>query len=399
MLELGSAQPLWTPPVPPVVGVSGFENMLTEVVAGSTINSVVYFLLPVDIDTTGATAAYALVDAESTVWTLGLADILEVEPISLTENKIKASSIVCIPETIAVDLKGTKYQIRWLMLLEDGSRHSSSEFITILPKISGEAGVLDAVDLQTATVTLQAVLPTTGSANLEIFCNNTPVYSQANIVSTSSSHAGYDFEHNLALSTFPAQLAPYTLVWSYGTPLTREIGRLYVITPSIMGALRDLSTYLNRLNRKARLDELTFTTPDLLTFLSAGADMFNATDHYTTFNFTNAQQAFKQYWLVCSQIIALRTRYLEEGESSFDFSGQAVTLTVDITSYIESQISSLEAWRDANLPGFKRQLHKRGILDGDASSLSYVARTRGVAGLTDNPLSNLYSVHRTNRMR
>jgi len=376
--------------------MAGFQDMLTEVAAGSAIESSSYFIVDNSLPTSGANAAYALLDEEGVVWASGVADSLSVEPSSSTENKFSVSATITIPETIEVDSLKAKYQIRWLLQLSDSSQHSSIEYITILPQIAGEIGAVDTVELINRPIQLQAVLPSNDNVSLEVYSENTQVYAAATVFYQSESSEGWNFEHSIVgNSKLVARLEPYTVVWSYrigdfGLQVRdSQAGRLFVINPSMLNAVRELNTYLNRLNRRARLEELSFSTADLVLFLKGGADMFNGYDYYTDFTFTNAQKSFRHWWLVCSQIVALRTRYLEEGESSFDFSGQAVQLSVDITQYIEAQASNLENLRDQQLGPFKRQLHKRGILEGDASEVSFVARTRGVSGITTGPVSSI----------
>ena len=138
---------------------------------------------------------------------------------------------------------------------------------------------------------------------------------------------------------------------------------VWKITPGILRALKDLRNYLDRLNRDVRLDGLKFEDPDYLHWLEMGRDKFNAAV-LTDFSMTGATGPIRSLWLACSQHEALRTRYLEEGLTSFSYNGAAVTLDVDTASVLDSHASNLESQIQEVAQRLKINLAQKGIVAG-----------------------------------
>lgn len=140
--------------------------------------------------------------------------------------------------------------------------------------------------------------------------------------------------------------------------------RVFKITPSVLKAQKDLRSYIDRLNRKMRIDNLKFNDVDYLLWMQAGKDRFNSIPLATDFDMTEATGPIRDMWLVCSQYHALKVKYLEEGLESFDYSGSSVTLSVDITQYLDSIASSLETRITDEGQRLKANIHRRGLISG-----------------------------------
>ena len=141
---------------------------------------------------------------------------------------------------------------------------------------------------------------------------------------------------------------------------------VWLVTPSILRALRDLRVYLDRLNRDVRLDGLKFGDADYMHWLEMGRDKFNALV-FTDFTMTDATGPIRSLWLVCSQHEALRTRYLEEGLTSFSYNGAAVTLDVDTASVLDSHAGNLESHIQDQATRLKTNLGQKGLVAGPGS--------------------------------
>lgn len=366
--------------------MADFQGTVDQIVAGSSFESVGNIMVPTRIDTAMATAFYDLVDADGVVYTNGAStSITRMGTSDPNRDRIEVRAFINVPSNIPAAPRGSKFSINWLLDAPEFTS-TTSELITIIPLVSDDVGAQDAIELYGGDLDLTAVLGSNAPALLSIYNDNTLIY-QLPVTSTSSSHVGYNFKMsvNTIAAAMRPSLEPYMVMWSQGN--VKESSRAFILTPSLIDALKEFNTFMNRLKRECRLEELTFRPTDMMAMMKAGGDRFNGTGLYTDFNFTNAKGAIRYWWLVCSQIVALRTRFLEEAESSFDFSGQAVTLNVDITGYLDSLASNLESQLEAQLIPLKRQFHKRGILAGDGSTVSFVARTRGAAGISASPVS------------
>jgi hypothetical protein len=366
------------------------QGLAGSYVVGSTHEIYGYVSIPASIDDSDATARWELIDDAGVVYTLGFAsNMLREHTEDPQYDLVTCSSIITIPIVPASDY-GSKYKIRWTYQA-DQFIGTSSDLLTIIPAVSSDIGALDSVELYGESVTLMAVLPDSTPVSLSIFMENLPVFQVPSLSPVSSSPAGFDFKLDIPTigSDLRPSLRPYSIIWSQGS--AREISRLFILNPSLLDCLKEMNTFFNRLKRECRLEELSVKPTDMLAMLKSGADMFNGYGLYTDFDFTNAQGAIRHWWLVCSRIATLRTMYLEEALSTFDFSGQAISLSVDITSHLESLASVLESQLESQLVPLKKQLHKRGILSGDGAAVSYVAKTRGAIGLTLSPVSRLGS--------
>lgn len=157
--------------------------------------------------------------------------------------------------------------------------------------------------------------------------------------------------------------------------------RVFRINPSILLVLNDLRKYIDRLNMNLRIDSLKFTNGDYLFWLQHGRDRFNSIPMATNFTMTEAEGPIRDLWLVCSQVEALRTRYLEEGLTTYSYGGASVTLDVDVTTFLESQASTLETRITDEGQRLKTSLHTRGVRGGSGkwSTKNFVT---GAAGRT-----------------
>lgn len=191
--------------------------------------------------------------------------------------------------------------------------------------------------------------------------------------------------YNLCIpKSIEPSLDPLYLMSMDGATYTDK--RVFFVTPSIMSAVKDMRSYLDRLNRQLRLDSLEHTDADYLLWLKAGMDRLNLL-LTTTFTMTLATGAIRDLWLVASQIQCLRTRYLEEGLTSFNYSGSAVQLDVDVTQYLDTLISQLETRLDNDATKLRLTLHNRGLTSGSGKYVQQSAFA-GALGVSRGPASS-----------
>lgn len=195
--------------------------------------------------------------------------------------------------------------------------------------------------------------------------------------------------NKLAIRLPKAQLEPaHLILLSNGSYISY---RVYYINSSILSAVEEIKKMLDRLNMQLRMDSLKFTDGDYLDWLEHGRAHFNSLGHQTDFNMSQATGGIRNYWLLCSCWYALRTRYLEEGLTSFSYGGSAVTLDIDVTNFIESQISAMESQFDT-LISFKEQLSINSIRGGDGIH-TINRRGIGATGISLGPSTGGYGIH------
>lgn len=166
--------------------------------------------------------------------------------------------------------------------------------------------------------------------------------------------------------------------------------RIWFVNPSIMNAVKDMRSVLDRLNRQLRLDSLEHTDQDYLLWLQMGRDRLNTLLN-TSFTMTEATGSIRDLWLVASQIYCIRTRYLEEGLTSFSYSGAAVQLDIDVTQYLEAFASQLEDRLSNEAPMLKAKLHNQGTTTGSgAIGNQQASRVASALGITAGLVTSRY---------
>ena len=225
------------------------------------------------------------------------------------------------------------------------------------------------------------------------------LYERNDLLASGSGFAPGD-DLRIDLSEFDSSLSPYLLLVEGSEGYTQH--RLWRLTASVLGALKDLRTYTDRLNVDIRLDGLKFEESDYLHWLTMGRDSFNE-NTLTNFTMMDATGPIRKLWLSCSQYEALRTRYLEEGLNNFSYNGASVTLDVDVTQFLESQASTLETKIQEASQKLKINLHYKGLVAGPGK---WTTRTSsyGATGHSLSPvmgrggqLPHLWGARRANR--
>lgn len=192
---------------------------------------------------------------------------------------------------------------------------------------------------------------------------------------------------------FSPSLNPHTIIWDIKDNINSPVGvrkqtsSLFIVNVSILNAITELKGFFDRLNQEARLPSLEYSSADYCLWLKQGMDMFNSGGLFTNFIMTNATGAIRHWWFICSIISALRNMYILEGQRAFSFSGQSVTLDVDMTQYIQSLLSDLQGQWDSDKLSFKQQLKQYGLVSG-TGDMAYAKFQVGALGLTMNPASN-----------
>jgi len=98
---------------------------------------------------------------------------------------------------------------------------------------------------------------------------------------------------------------------------------------------------------------------ELLEYLERGLDLLNLYHPITTWNGVALPRELETFWIMAAAWYALNAQYLLEGDAAFDYSGLSVTLNVDRTGYIESELERLKAKLDEDVPKVKSALVRR----------------------------------------
>lgn len=366
--------------------MSGFQT-LDKVVVGQQVDNISRFLISQSIDISESAGAYSIIDSEGITYASGVADNITSIPMPSGQQSVQVRAQFIVPD-VPTSNAGERYQLKWILSVPDRT-WTSIEYLTIYAPTLSKLGAEDSVELEFGNAKLTACFESTDLAGLVIYHNNTQIYAAYDIHGVPT-FEGQTYTHQFVPSMYGliADLRPYTVIWEYQGILgvDREMAQLWIVNPMILSAAKQLHQTLNRLQREYRLPELEFTMADMLRFLEMGKDRFNAVGIISDISMIMAENAFRHWWLLCSEIAALRSRYLEEGESSFDFSGQAVSLSFDLTSIIDGLIGQLESQVDGQLIPFKQQLGSKGLTTGNGQ-WSIGNQVAGAMGLSQSVLA------------
>lgn len=208
--------------------------------------------------------------------------------------------------------------------------------------------------------------------------------------------------YELPVMGWPGVLAPHMLLCSL-IPGNRASGRrranysvkLWASCPQIAVARSMLHNFVDRARMENVIPELEYVEADLMEYLSRGLAMFNQLPPRATgFNGVNMQGSMLESLIVCSSIQALGAQFLAEGQLSFDYSGQAVSLNMDRTPAIEATLGRLQDQLNTLVMPYKKLLGRAGISSGDGSIGGKKvdgAQQYGVLGVTMAPTTKWYS--------
>jgi hypothetical protein len=278
-----------------------------------------------------------------------------------------------VPSTLPVNVLGTTYQVRISLHLVSAEVVELYSNLTILPLELTYEGAGDTVDIKGNQISVSIVINGTPSVvNPLIYYGNDLVPIVVPLVPSAPTATSDGNLYTTVIDTTDQSIFPslnaYTLMWQYilSGKNNTEISSVWIVTTSILMAVKDLMADINKARTGLR-DKPTFSVVDALTHLRLGGDLFNGYADPTTFTFTNATGSVRAYWLMFAKISALRSQYMYEGESAFDFQGQAISLNVDRAQYYENMANALEGQLDSTVKPFKAILAKRGNVDGDGN--------------------------------
>jgi hypothetical protein len=157
--------------------------------------------------------------------------------------------------------------------------------------------------------------------------------------------------------TIPASIMTaeqeYLGVWTFEENGTRNfIIKIYAINLYIMSLLSDLRMLMDKTLKPLDL-YIGYRDSDLYNYLVNGRNTLNYIAPFTTWTFTNIKTMpyLSTPLLVAAAYWGLTTQYLAEVDNTFDYAGQALTLSQDHASGISDAASKMKEYLDA----FKEQ--------------------------------------------
>ena len=363
-----------------------FKPLLEEIEAGEVGVGKGVFTLEPDVDYRNASIYWELLDQEGTVYSVGNAFDYEVVRTS-TISRLEGMALINVPSDVPASLIGHSFQVRWQLHGVGPVPIYLFESVRIVTNVSVPTGVQPIVELENHPIELSIVLQHPyEQVEVEVFAGNRSVMASTPARLRDRAESGYYYSVQLvpAAGTMPAQLSAYSAVWRYrnlahtgtGTStlggshtamgVSVEYGTVHIVNPSILQAINTVQQSLQKARSSLlRFPDVMFEPPTILNWLERGRDFFNgAGKRITHFTMTNAQGLLREFWLKYAEVDACRSHFLAEGEKAFEFSGQAIQLTRDVTQYYQQYADNLQGILDNQVPDLKIQLVRSGINGG-----------------------------------
>jgi hypothetical protein len=387
-----------------------FQDLVDEIEAGKAAIGTAVFSFRPEIDPAGGFVTWELLASDGTVYAGGNAFSYSITSNGIA-NIVKSQAIITVPSTVPPSLDDQKYQLRYTLQLpqpigvpgdplnDGGNQRTIYQFenIRIVGLNTVPLGTQPSVELQGVPATVSIVLDKLyDNVTVELWSGNTQIAPPASISEYQKTANGWYFAGVIDTSVLTVSLVPYQVIWKYWAStntamIYQDNADFWVVNPSIMSAVNDVRAKVN----KARTTlygtpDLLYPNPTVLTWLRRGGDAFNgAYGVFTSFTFTNALGAIREFWLLCAEKAAIEAQYLAEGEKAFNFQGAAISLDVDRTSYLDTAASRIQSQLDNELKLIKQNLVIRGNTGGDGSAdpTKLTPGATGSVGLLITPAS------------
>lgn len=313
-------------------------------------------------------------------------------------NPAKWTAFVTIPSNAPASPDGTRYSITWVGKTQTGSQKETERFTVVgSAKFGSDLIELDQLVMERSRFQDTLYIDSTSTLNnytvrLMTLEGGEILYEHVEPTPTPSSVVGelkaYTHQSPSELMNMEAAAQGFrslVVEWVFemdGHPGYREYHFVYVATPKMLAQIREVRTLIDKGRRNHPNPALNYTDLDIAGYLGQGAQMLNAIKPVLT-NWTpnTVPNEFSLALTYAAAYTALTAQYLAEGSAAFDFSGQAISLSVDRTPFIDATLNRFKEYLDTQVPTQKRLWVRSG---GTGSG-------QGILGINFGP-STPYSV-------
>ena len=309
-----------------------------------------------------------------------------VGSLNQTDNLYHAT--FTLPSDAPISGSDEKYIIEWELEGKNGKTYKNTEYFDVVHPSVNAVSLKEQqkLALPFTELTLSLPLPEKpDNISFELYnMENSVMVHQNSLASQQGTFNGY-FIYTV---TIPANVMQenkiYNGVWKFnlGGEVQNFLQNIQCADLYAMSKISDMRMYLDKVAKEIDL-YVGYRDSDLYFHLMNGIDIVNIVTPITewTLETFKGGMGLPDFILMGGGCYsALRAQYLAEGDSSFDYSGQPVTLSVDRTQFIESELGRWEQWLKEDLKEYKKQLKNRS--HGFHLGLTYpnVSGWSGVAG-------------------
>jgi hypothetical protein len=370
-----------------------YQDLVGSLQPGKTGLASTVFQFDASFDPAGGYVLWDLLDSNGTIYSSGNAFEYKIVSSGMY-NTVTARSLINVPSNIPPTVDAP-YQLRYTLRVGNAVSYSY-ESLVVIGLVDVPTGAQDSVEVAgdhaQLTLVTEQLYP---NYVLELMAGNDVVASMP-VDNPDKVSNGYFVGGVVDTSVLPVSLLPYTVLWKFWTVPSRtfrESASLWVVNASIIQAVDDIKSKLNKAHQTLfGSPDSQFTTLNLMPCLRRGMDAFNAAyGQFTDFDMTNAKGPIREFWLLYSEKLALEAQYLLNAEKAFNFQGAAISLDVDQTQFIDTMIGKIQSQLDQEAKPFKQSLIIKGVIQGDGSQrpLNGTRSSLGAVGITLTPVSYL----------
>lgn len=169
---------------------------------------------------------------------------------------------------------------------------------------------------------------------------------------------GYVYYYNIPASTL-AENTQYMAVWDITNTVAdvpnTVVQKIQVVYFPTLVKISQLRMLIDKIQKQTgRLH--AYEDADIIGYLTEGLKLINSIFPITSYTEVTVPESLDFYWTIAAAWYGLNAQYLLEAETAFNFSGQTVTLDVDRTGYLDTEIARLWDLLSTQLPKLKMKL-------------------------------------------
>lgn len=379
---------------------NAYTDLVDTIQAGQSAIGTAIFSFPPTVDPSGGYVTWEFMDASGVVYSSGNAFDYKIQSNGLS-NTVIARAVVNCPSEVPASMVNSKYQLRYTLSLKpldpsQQSQYYSAENVTVVGLTTNPLGTQDIVEMKGKPAKLEIITERLyDKMVLEIYRDNDLIAS-APITNYERVANGFYYSGTVDTTALPESLEPYNITWNYWNDVDQstvytESAKLWITNPSILNAVADVKARITKAHTTLfGTSDMIFPTETVMLWLRRGRDIFNGyAGVFTSLTMTNAKGGVREYWLMCSEALALTSQELAEAEKAFDFQGAAISLNVDRAAAYGAMADKIQGRLDNELKPVKQNLIIKGQTNGDGSAdPSKLGRGAiGCVGITITPAS------------
>lgn len=376
-----------------------YQDLVGDIQAGKTALAKMAMTFPPSFDPSGGYVTWDVLDANGTIYSSGNAFEYRIVSSGLA-NTVITRSLVNIPSNIPPS-PDNPYQLRYTLTDTDGKNYYQSQLLQVKCLVEMQLGTQDTIEMQGDPATLSLVTAELWTNYVMELRRDGELLASMAVNNAEQVVGGYYVAGVIDTSQLVASCEPYQVIWKFWSntqpnQVYRDPAVLWIVTDSMIDAVENVKSKINKARQTLYgTPDSQFPSTEIMKWLRRGMDTFNGWQgQFSNFTMTRAKGVVREYWLLCAEKAALEAQYLMEGEKAFNFSGAAITLDVDRTSYLDNMASKIQSQLDNDLKPIKVNLIIKGNTSGDGSGPNgdgnFGALQRGAmgaVGITITPAS------------